>query len=196
MSDAVHQGSSPLPQSTAALIRRINSGDSAAREELVARFLPLLQRWAHGRLPTHARGLMETGDLVQVTFVRAIDRLGTFGSEREGAFMAYLRRALMNQLRNEIRRSVHERHRVSPVDLRDNRPSLLEQLVDREVLDAYEMALSTLPDRQQEAVILSIEFGYSHGELAKAIGSPSPSAARMTVSRALLKLSKAMDQFR
>lgn len=186
----------PLTDSTAALIHRVRGGDALARERLVARFLPQLQRWAHGRLPAHARGLMETGDLVQIALVRALDRVDGFQSQREGAFLAYLRRTLMNQLRNEIRRSLREGRAVDPDELPDGRLSLLEQMVDRQVLEAYEAGLASLPEPLQEAVILSVEFGYSHRELAEATGSPSPNAARMTVARALVRLSKAMESYR
>jgi hypothetical protein len=40
---------------TVVLIRRIRAGDAAAREDLVRRFLPILRRWAHGRLPAQLR---------------------------------------------------------------------------------------------------------------------------------------------
>ena len=36
---------------TVDVIRRIKSGDAGARDQLLRRFLPLLRRWAHGRLP-------------------------------------------------------------------------------------------------------------------------------------------------
>ena len=77
-------------ESTASLIQRAKKGDGQAREQLAARYLPLLQRWAHGRLPAKARRLQETNDLVQVTLMRALDRLDFFESTREGAFLAYL----------------------------------------------------------------------------------------------------------
>jgi RNA polymerase sigma-70 factor (ECF subfamily) len=190
-----------MPESTATLISRVKAGDSSARDQLIARFLPLLNRWAHGRLPAHARGLMETGDLVQLTVVRTMNRLETLKSQREGALVAYLRRTLLNLLRNEIRRSVHERNRAAsgqanPELLPDRRPSLLEEMIDQEALDLYEKCLAALPKMLQEAIILSVEFGYTHQELAEAIGSPSPNAARMTVARGLARLSKAMDECR
>jgi RNA polymerase sigma-70 factor (ECF subfamily) len=179
---------------TAALIQRVKAGDPAAREQLVARYLPLLQRWAHGRLPGDARGLLETADLVQVTLMRALNNLETFEPRREGAFLAYLRTTLMNQLRNEIRRSARDPDREIPEDVADSRAPLLEQMIGRDVIDAYEAGLASLPANLQEAIILSVEFGLSHRELAEAIGSPSANAARMVVSRALVKLSKAMDE--
>ncbi|MFN8548695.1 MAG: sigma-70 family RNA polymerase sigma factor [Candidatus Eisenbacteria bacterium] len=183
----------PRFENTAALITRVKSGDSVAREQLVARYLPLLERWAHGRLPSHARGLLETGDLVQVTLVRALNHLESF--ERAArASLAYLRTTLMNQLRNEIRRSVRDPEQGVNDEHADERSPLLEQMIGREVIESYEAGLATLPERMQEAVILSVEFGLSHGEVAEAIGSPSANAARMLISRALVKLSAAMER--
>jgi RNA polymerase sigma-70 factor (ECF subfamily) len=195
-SESSNQERNPPLDSTAVLFGRIKAGDSSAREQLVSRYLPLLQRWAHGRLPAHARGLLETGDLVQVTLVRALDQLDRFEPKREGAFLAYLRTALMNVLRNEIRRSARDPGAPLPEQIADDRGSLLEQMIGKEVIDAYEEGLATLPETMQEAIILKIEFGFGHREIAEAIGSPSPNAARMVVSRALVRLSKAMDEHR
>ncbi len=98
---------SVVAEPTIALIRRVQAGDADARELLLRRFLPLLQRWAHGRLPRQMRDLNETDDLVQVTLVKALARLDQFESAGPGAFLAYLRQALLNQVRDEIRR--HQR---------------------------------------------------------------------------------------
>lgn len=185
---------SPGLDTTAALLGRVRAGDGEAREALVRRYLPLLQRWAHGRLPMHARGLLETSDLVQVTLLRALDHLEGFEARREGAFLAYLRTILMNQLRNEIRRSVRDPEQGLEGESADGRTSLLEEMVDRRVIESYEAGLAALPANMQEAVILSVEFGFSHREVADAIGSPSANAARMLVSRALVKLSRAMEE--
>ena len=188
--------SSPPLDSTAVLIGRVKAGDSDAREQLVARYHPLLMRWAQGRLPSGSRGLADTSDLVQVTLLRVLDRLGEFEPRREGAFLAYLRQALMNHLRNEIRRSVHDPKQHISEDHADNGVPLIEELIGREVMEAYETGLATLPETMQEAIILRLEFGFSHREIADAIGSPSANAARMLVSRALEKLAKAMSPHR
>ena len=91
-------------ESTKTLILRVRNGDAAARERLVARFLPALQRWAHGRLPAKARGMVETDDVVQVSLMRALSRVEEFDPRRQGAFLAYLHRILLNSIREEIRR--------------------------------------------------------------------------------------------
>ena len=47
----------PALETTHQLVDRIREGDHAARERLIRRYLPLLTRWAHGRLPGSARGM-------------------------------------------------------------------------------------------------------------------------------------------
>ena len=46
-------------ESTATLLSLLRQGDESARERLMARYLPMLRRWAHGRLPQYARDLKE-----------------------------------------------------------------------------------------------------------------------------------------
>jgi RNA polymerase sigma-70 factor (ECF subfamily) len=140
--------------------------------------------------------MADTADLVQVTLLRVLDRMGSFEPRREGAFLVYLRRTLMNLLRNEIRRSYQDPKQSVDEDVEDERASLLEEIVSREVMESYEAALAQLPASMREAVILRLEFGFSHREIADAIGSPSPNAARMLISRALERLSRAMDRHR
>ena len=47
------------PGSTASLLLRVREGSRPAREELAGRYLTLLNRWAHGRVPRAARDLMD-----------------------------------------------------------------------------------------------------------------------------------------
>ena len=91
-------------ESTADLVHAYRDGDEAARERLVSRCLPLLQRWARGRLPRHGRSLAETDDIVQVSLIRALNNLDRFDAARPGALLSYLRTILMNAVREEIRR--------------------------------------------------------------------------------------------
>lgn len=183
----------PSLESTAELLTRVRHGDSLARERLVSRFLPIFKRWAHGRLPPGARDLAETDDLVQITLVRALDHVERFEPRRPGAFLAYLRQILMNQVRDEIRRAAHRPRRE---EISDDHPSAtptpLESVLSGERLEAYELALGTLPDRTREAVVLRLEFGLGYQEVAEAIESPSANAARMLIARALVQMAEAM----
>src|SRR5437763_78200 len=66
------------PESTFALIRRAQQGDVSALDALCGRYLPRMQRWAHGRLPAWCRGLLDTQDLVQDTLIQVSQRIHAF----------------------------------------------------------------------------------------------------------------------
>lgn len=180
-------------ESTATLLVAFQDGDLAAREKLFARCLPLLRRWAHGRLPRYGRDLSETEDLVQVSLIRALNRLERFEAGRPGALLAYLRQILLNAVREELRRSGRRGPAGRPVEeLADPAPSVLEQTLGHEALEAYEAALEHLTDKQRSAVILRLEFDMTYPEIAAELESASPDAARMLVARGLAELARRM----
>ena len=198
-SEGARPGLSPpsrrLLETTASLLLQAREGDRAAVNRLVARYLPALRRWAHGRLPVSARDLADTDDLVQVCLLQTLDQVRAFEPRRPGSFLAYLRRVLQNRILDEIRRSRRgpAREELSD-DIPEPGPSPLERTVGREAVAAYEAALARLPEEQQEAVVMRIELGFSYPEIAEALGSPSPNAARMLVSRAVLRLAEGIDE--
>ena len=191
-----NSGSSPDNglETTAALLSRVRSGDEVARDRLITRYMVALKRWAHGRLPARARDLLETDDLEQITLIRALDNVEGFEPRREGAFLAYLRRILVNQIRDEIRRVSRRPARDSLSEGQpDEGPSPVEAAIGREKMALYEKALATLSGEQQEAIIMRLELGFTYEQVAEALGSPSGNAARMLVTRAVVKLEEALD---
>ena len=66
------------------LLQRARAGDQTAVEELLARHLPLLKRWASGCLPRWARDITDTSDLVQETVLQTFKRLDAFEPRGEG----------------------------------------------------------------------------------------------------------------
>jgi len=182
----------PAPdESTVELLMRARTGDRSALERVFARNLPPLRRWASGRLPRWARAIVDTDDLVQETLIRTLQRIDVFEYRADGALQAYLRQAVMNHIRNEIR-DVKRHPRAESLDSNAAEDALspLESLLGKETVDAYEAALSRLSESEREAVIGRVELGLSYDELAAAMGRPSPDAARMAVGRALLKLAR------
>jgi RNA polymerase sigma factor (sigma-70 family) len=181
------------PAETADLIERVKHGDHEAADILFARHIPLLKRWASGRLPHWARDLADTGDLVQATALDAFRGLNKFEVRGDGALQAYLRQALMNRLRNELRRvSRKPIPAVLESGVVDDAQSPLEATINREQLDKYSAALDQLPAEDREAIIGRLEFGLSYAELAELLGKSTADAARKVVTRALVKLAERM----
>ncbi len=182
------------PESSFELIRRAQTGDSAALERLLERYRPRLRRWASGRLPRYAREMTDTEDLVQDALIGTFKNFQAFDDRGEWALQAYLRRAVTNRIRDELRRFQSQPKRDDmPLEAPAGDKSPLELALGREVFERYESALSVLDDLEREAVIARVELGCSYQEIAALVDKPSPDAARMVVARALAKLARAMS---
>ena len=185
------------PESTFHLIERARAGDEQALERLFARHLKPQQRWASGRLPKWARDLADTDDLVQDTLLKTFKRIEGFEPRRVGALQAYLRNAVLNRLRDELRRKgrAPAATNVDDIDL-EAAESPLEDAIGREAVEAYEQALQQLKPEEREAIIARVELGYSYEELAVALNKPTADAARKTAQRALVRLAEEMKRGR
>lgn len=187
--------SSVDPESTLDLLQRARAGDRQALEHLFARYVPLLRRWASGRLPQWARDVTDTHDLVQETLLQTFKRIETFEYRGEGALQAYLRQILVNRIREELRRNAR---RPDATDLddehRDTSPSPLESAIGQQALEAYERALERLRPEDRELIIARVEMGLSYEELAVATGKPTAEAARKAAHRAVIRLAEEMDR--
>jgi RNA polymerase sigma-70 factor, ECF subfamily len=179
------------------LLIKAQSGNEAARDELLSRYLPRLTRWASGRLPTGLRSMLDTGDLVQDALVNALPHLNTLEIRDEGTFQLYLARAVNNRIidlyRRKARRPIREE---MPEDAVADTHSPLDLAIGAETRAWYERALATLTDDEQALIFLRLELGLSFEEIAEQLGKPSPDAARMAVKRAVKLLVSEMDRQR
>jgi RNA polymerase sigma factor (sigma-70 family) len=185
----------PAADTTARLIARAQQGDATALNDLFVRHVPALNQWARGRLPTWARDLADTHDLVQETALQTFKNVQAFESRGKGALRAYLRQALLNRIRNEIRR-VSRRPLIEGLDEQapSQERSPLEAAIEREKLDRYEAALSRLAQSDRELIVARMELGLTYEQLAEAFHKPSWNAARMAVARALLRLANELKR--
>jgi RNA polymerase sigma factor (sigma-70 family) len=181
------------PESTLDLLERARSGDRHAMDCLFARYVPLLSRWATGRLPRWARDLADTHDLVQETLLQTFKKIDTFECRGEGALQAYLRQVLVNRIREEFRK---KSARPDRTDLNsghiDPAPSPLEEAIGQQALENYDEALEQLRPDEREVIVARVEMGLSYDEIATAMGKPSAEAARKAARRALIRLAKEM----
>ena len=182
-------------ETTFRLLERVREGDRSALDALFARYAAPLRRWARGRLPRAARSAADTQDLVQETLLQALKRIEAFEPRHEGALQAYLRQALMNRIRDELRRAGRRgEHTAVDSQIADVGPSPVEQAIGREQVERYERALSRLSDEDREAIVARMELDCSYDQLAEVLGKPTPDAARMAARRALVRLAKEMKR--
>jgi RNA polymerase sigma factor (sigma-70 family) len=179
------------PHTTQLLLERVRGGDGSARRALIERVEPLLKRFARGRLPQLLRHEQDTQDLVQLTWLKVLDKLESIRLERPGDFFAYLRTVLLNALREALRR-----HGRAPVDRHADAAGLLESVpADQVALDdwlAYEQALATLNADARVLVQMRFEFGMSFAEIGAEFDE-SPDAVRMRINRALKRMAGGSD---
>lgn len=187
----------PLADASLTLLERARAGDRDALGRLLDRHVPRLRRWARGRLPLWARDLGDTEDAVQDAVMRSVGRIEAADLPNEGALHAYLRQAVLNRIRDEMRRA----GRRPPSDtldesLADPATSPLDRTIGVQAVARYEAALMALRPADREAVIARVEMGLSYDELAAAMGKPTANAARVSVARALVRLAEEMQRGR
>ncbi len=187
----------PSAESTTTFLARARDGDRSALDDLFARYRPALCRWARGRLPGWARDLADTQDVVQDTLLQTFRHLDDFDHRGEGALYAYLRQAVMNRIRDEIRRiGRHPQSELLDSGWQDTGLSPLEAAIGAEAVARYDTSLRRLSEEDREAIVARVELGLTFAEVADATGRPSANAARMAVTRALVRLAEAMKDER
>jgi RNA polymerase sigma factor (sigma-70 family) len=188
-------------ESSRSLLARGRAGDAQAFDVLFARYLPLFNRWAAGRLPAWARDLSDTHDLVQDALLRTLRQLDHFEVRGQGALAAYVRAAILNRVREEMRRAGRRpRHEeIEIIEQADAEPprldaglSPLDAVIGREDAERYERALAQLTPEEQEAIVARLEGGCDYNELAVILGKPTTGAARLAARRAVIKLAALM----
>ena len=179
----------PSPEETVSLLQRVRAGDDGALNALLVRLLPRLRRWAHGRLPPSARGVLDTGDIVQTVAVKAMRRLGTLQVDHAGGLASYLRQAIANEIADHWRRVIRQPNETS---LDEAVPgavtSPLERLIGAERVQRYEAALQRLAPADRDTIVGRFELAYDYDDLARYLGKPSVGAARVAVHRAVKRL--------
>ena len=180
---------------TSRLLALARAGDRAAIDALFARYFPWLRSWSKGRLPRWARGVIDTSDLVQDVLMHTFTRLAPFESKGAGALRAYLRVAVDNRIRDEMR-TAGRRPVLTSLEQAGQPPggerSPLQQVIDDETWARYLSGLKSLTQRERRLVVGRLELEYSYKQLAAIDDRRTPDAARMAVKRALARLSEAM----
>jgi RNA polymerase sigma-70 factor (ECF subfamily) len=166
-----------------AFARFRRQGDAAALGEVFDGVAPELLRLA--RHLVGATG--EAEDLVQATFVTAIERAASFDEER--ALVPWLVGILAKYAAN-ARRARHARPAGAEAETADTRPGPAQAAEERELCEVLALELARLPETYRTIVARFLE-GHAPREIAREQGL-SDGATRVRVHRGLALLRRAL----
>ena len=164
-----------------ALARAIE-GDRDALVALLERHGPAVEQSLS--IGPRWQGLIDPGDVMQVTYIEAFLRIGSFDLSRAGAFPTWLRRVAENNLRDAVRAleaRTSDRKRVGAAVSDESCVGLLDLLTSSistpsaglrgaEARECLQDALDRLPDDYAQAVRLYDLDGRPIHEVAEVLG--------------------------
>lgn len=163
-----------------ALMRNIAEGDAQAFRALSQRFLGPVSGFATRMLGNPSEG----EDVAQETFLRVWQHAERY--KPDAAVSTYIYRIARNLCIDRMRRRKPDGGRISQLDAGD-RPNDL--LLRKQLSEAVQEALQSLPERQQTAITLTHYQGQSQAEAA-AVLEISVQALESLLSRARRSLRK------
>jgi RNA polymerase sigma-70 factor, ECF subfamily len=189
-----HTVAPPLPADMEALasreeelLARVKGGDGEAFGELVSPHLGMLYRVA--ARTTRDSSLAE--DAVQETLVIAHRQIGRYqaGTSIRAYLAAIAVRRSLTLVRSEIRRRGREQQSFQP----DGGASTEDIVAADQLKERLAAGLARLPAKRREAVIMRLETGLTHSEIAHAMGSTERSV-RVLVHLGLKELKKYLER--
>jgi len=162
------------------LIRRVLTGDAIAERQLYEAHVDRVFRLAY-RMTGDAT---QAEDLTQDTFIRAFDRLGDFRGE--SPFAGWLHRVATSVILTALR---HRKRRQSVESLREDLTTVsgAGQAEDPDLRRTLDRAVARLDDSHRLVFVMHDIEGYTHQEIASAMGTPV-GTAKARLSRARQKL--------
>lgn len=154
----------PLDPSDSTLLVRYAAGDNTAAATLMARLTPAVLGMAYRILNDRA----EAEDVVQEAMIR-LWRIAPDWDPGRAQVSTWLYKVALNLCRDRLR----ARRTVGMpdgFDVADDAPSAAQGLLEQARVDALQAALTTLSDRQRQAVVLRHIEGLANPEIAEIMG--------------------------
>jgi len=172
-------------------------------------YRPYLRLIARLQFDPRLRGKLDPSDLVQQTYVRALQALEQFRGQSDAELAAWLRQILARTLANAVRdlhrdkRDVNREHSLEAAVeqssarleawLRDSQSSPSQQAERNEALLRLAAALENLPEAQGEAVILHHLHNWTLDAIATHLGR-TPAAVAGLIKRGMKQLRQELQQ--
>lgn len=194
-------------EDTRVLLEKWHAGDRAAIDALVARDLPWIRDYVHGRLGALLRARGETMDYVQDAVIGLLGYVPRFLTNDRARFRALVARIVENHLRDA--HDFHSAEKRAPARERELPPDSVLDLdgggkavtqpgsaVARNEQDAWvRLALELLEPEDRKILMLRQWHELDFAEIGRRMGL-SQDAARMRFQRALPKLALQLKALR
>lgn len=167
----------------------MSRGQKDELEDLFRRELPPLRRWAFAHVPSSVRRAGDTDDFVQLAILRTLRRLPLLRRDGDTTLQSYMRRVLVNLVRDYTRANGRRPGLVSLED--EDAPladSQLSTMIAAQTYARYRAAVTVLSPRERTALVARIERGLPYEEVARRARCASAGAARVMVGRALRRV--------
>jgi RNA polymerase sigma-70 factor (ECF subfamily) len=186
---------------TIELVKRAQSGDGDALDRLMRRYYPRVLKIVRLRMGARLRRSLESRDVLQETFAKAVRLFERFEMRDEGALINWLARIAEHELMNAAdhfgaqKRSVEREVELDQAGVSSAVPAPAEAeplagLIESEETQLVEQCLARLPEHYRELILLRNYAGLAFAEIARETGRPSENAARMMYVQALVEITR------
>ena len=193
------------------LVRRAQSGERPALEHLMERYYDRVRALVRIRLGSRLRGLLESGDILQETLMTAMERFQRFEMRDEGSLIHWLGKLAEHKITDAaefhaaakrdvgrcrpLHKGTNDDHSTAfMIDLVDPDASPSEHAMFAEESDLLESCIGNLPEIYRELILLRNYAGCSWEAVARESQRPSPAAARMMHTKAMIALGRMMHE--
>ncbi len=181
------------------LIRQARDGSLDALGTLLDDFGPRLNAFVRFKVGRGMGGRIEVDDVVQETFIKAMDRIEDFEGSGKTTMMGWLAQIASHEAVDQARyhrRGKRDAQRAVPLEdehheIRDHIRSQTSLIYVQQRTQQLEEALAQLKPEHRDVLLMRKVEELTFAEIAERT-SKSPDAARMLVGRAMAALTKVL----
>lgn len=190
------------------LVKLVHDGDRSALERLTERYYDRVRRIVRARIGSKLRQRLETTDILNEAFAKAIEIFDRFEMRDEGSLLRWLGQIAEGKVRDQAdkmnaQKRAGEREvsgggeddgppRYEAPDTARHRPDRVAQRNEEQ--ERLEAAMDQLKPDYREIIVARDFEGLSWADVARETGRPSEDAARMYYSKATAELTVLMQQ--
>ncbi len=191
-------------ESIATLVNDARTGCGQSQNQLFNQLKNYLAYIANQNLDDHYQAKFGASDIVQQSFVQAIQGFNKYQGSTSAEFKGWLRMIAINEIKslkrkfNSAKRKVHREQAISPdsqasggtLELFDSFCTPASHMVEQEKTDVVMDAIGQLPELQQEVIKMRNWEDMTFSDIGEKLGVSAAKAAKLWYG-ALIKIEEA-----